>query len=182
MKKLTTDEIQRFRHAPEALSDVHRVPLCGVLDNVRSLYNVGSIFRTSDAVMVRELVLTGYTPRPPRREIDKTALGSTKTVPWRYVPDVTDALSLLRSEGWSICAVEVTDRSTSIYEFDDLPTEPLVLVFGNEITGISDRALPLCDRSIEIPMYGTKHSLNVAVAYGIAVYEIARRMRSGNPR
>lgn len=173
MKKLTFDEIEVNRLTADKARSTPRLPLTVVLDNVRSLYNVGSIFRTADAVLLAELVLTGFTPRPPRREIAKTALGATETVPWRYVHSPRDAVKALKQEGHTIAALELTAGSVPLHEFHP-PRSPLALVLGNEVTGINEDLLGLCDTAIAIPMHGTKHSLNVAVAFGVAAYHFER--------
>lgn len=176
MRKLTYDEIRTRRLDDKDAPQSPRLPLCGVLDSVRSLYNVGSVFRTADALWMEELILTGFTPHPPRREIDKTALGATKTVPWRYVTDPVHALQILRSEGYELWAVELTTASVPLHSITSIPGR-LALVFGNEVTGIAPRVLAACNRAVDIPMHGTKHSLNIAVAFGIACYHVSSQMR-----
>lgn len=170
MRKLTHFEIARRRLAPSDMSTVDRMPVISLLDNIRSLYNVGSIFRTADGAMLQELILTGFTPTPPRREIEKTALGATETVPWKYIRDPLEAITLYRDRGFSIVCLEQTDSSIS-YRSLTRENFPLILVVGNELTGISPGVVAQCDRALEIPMHGSKHSLNVAVAFGIAVFE-----------
>jgi tRNA G18 (ribose-2'-O)-methylase SpoU len=176
MRKLTHAEISLKRIPIDDISKATRVPLIVVVDNVRSLYNVGSVFRTSDGAMIEKLVLTGFTPRPPRKEIEKTALGSTTSVPWEYRKNAPEILLELKKKGYKICCVELTDCSIPYYEIAKSDF-PLCLVVGNEIAGVSKEILDLSDVSIEIPMFGTKQSLNVAVAYGIAVFELARVWR-----
>ncbi|MDQ1267043.1 MAG: rRNA (guanosine2251-2-O)-methyltransferase, partial [Bacteroidota bacterium] len=148
-------------------------PVSLMLHRVRSLYNVGSIFRTSDSALVKDLVLCEFTPHPPRKEIEKTALGAVDSVPWRYFKKTEDAIGTLKSEGNKIIAVEITDKKR---RYDSLKIEefPLCLVLGNELTGLDDEVLNLCDDAIEIPMHGVKHSLNVSVAAGIVVFEAVR--------
>ncbi len=173
MRKLSYEELTQRRLTPSRIRQVERHPITIVLDNIRSLYNVGSIFRTADAIRAQELILCGYTPRPPRPEIDKTALGATESVPWRCVPLCTDAVRELRSRGVRVFAVELTDESrpyTSLTPADF----PAAFVFGNEIVGIQPEVLHQCDAALAIPMYGVKHSLNVAVAAGIVLYEALR--------
>ncbi|MCX6136996.1 MAG: RNA methyltransferase [Ignavibacteriales bacterium] len=149
------------------------MPIYALLDNIRSLYNVGSVFRSSDGVRLKKLFLTGFTPYPPRKEIDKTALGATKTVPWSYFSDPLEAVSEIKASGIKLCALELTD-STKPY-FEITPKDlPLCLMVGNEITGISKPLLDAADFSVEIPMIGFKQSLNVAVAYGIVMYDLLR--------
>ena len=170
MRKLSTEEIRANRFTPEELQSAERMPVVVLIDNVRSLYNVGSIFRTSDAARVQKLYLTGFTPHPPRKEIEKTALGATKTVPWEYFKEPSDALAAIRADGFRICLLEQT--TASIPHTALTPEHlPLCIVVGNEITGISGEIAGQADMAIEIPMHGLKHSLNVAVAYGIAIYQ-----------
>ncbi len=177
MRKLSYDEISRKRHKPEQITDDLRIPVTVLVDNVRSLYNVGSIFRTSDGAMVQQLLLTGFTPHPPRKEIEKTALGSTRTVKWEYFKDPLEAIRQLKEERVKVCCLELTDRSVA-YDSIQPVDFPLCLVIGNEIVGVSPEVIQQCDLAIEIPMFGMKQSLNVAVAYGIAVFELARTWRA----
>ena len=176
MKKLSHDEIAKHRFTIEQLHQAERNPIYVILDNVRSLYNVGSIFRTSDGARVSKLFLCGYTPFPPRKEIEKTALGATKTVPWEYTKDPLSAIHIMKSQDIPICVLEHTDHSTP---YSSLRKEdfPLCLVIGNEITGVSKELLQQADKAIDIPMFGLKQSLNVAVAFGIAVFEFVRVLR-----
>ena len=176
MKKLSHAEIAQKRLTPEQLKTAERLPVYAVLDNIRSLYNVGSIFRTSDGARVSKIYCCGYTPYPPRREIEKTALGATLTVPWEHHRDTASAVSELRDRGVRICVLEQTDRSVP---YDSLSAEefPLALVIGNEITGVTKEIVSAADRAIEIPMFGLKQSLNAAVAYGIAVYAFVKLLR-----
>jgi 23S rRNA (guanosine2251-2'-O)-methyltransferase len=173
MKKLTHDEIAKNRSTLDTLHQVKKLPVYALLDNIRSNYNVGSIFRTSDGVMIEKLYLCGYTPHPPKKEILKTALGSTESVHWEYVKDPKEAVLKLKNEGIKICALELTSKSTPYFKMNG-ETFPLCLLVGNEITGVSQNLLDLCDFSIEIPQYGIKQSLNVAVAYGIAIFELRK--------
>jgi tRNA G18 (ribose-2'-O)-methylase SpoU len=173
MHKLTHDEISKNRRKLDEFESVQRNPIYAMADNIRSLYNVGSIFRSSDGALLNTLFLTGYTPHPPRKEIDKTALGSTLTVPWEYHKDPLDAVAKLKDQKVKICVLELTDKSVPYY---DLTKEdfPLCLVIGNEISGVSKEIIEKADMGIEIPMYGHKQSLNVAVAYGIVLYDCLR--------
>lgn len=169
MEKLSYTQLLQLRLTAEQLKTVERFPVSVILDNVRSLYNVGSMFRTADACRITELVLTGYTPAPPRKEISKTALGAEETVPWIYLPTAKDAVLRANNMGHTTVAIELTDDAISIEEVVSL-SYPLTLVLGNELTGITKEALDLCTTSAVIPMFGIKHSLNVAVAAGIAMY------------
>jgi tRNA G18 (ribose-2'-O)-methylase SpoU len=180
MRKLTHAEISTKRVPEGQIEKAKRIPLVVLVDNVRSLYNVGSIFRTSDGAMIEKLILAGYTPHPPRKEIEKTALGSTKSVPWEYSKHPAEALRTLKNDGYKICCLELTDKSIHYYDIKRADF-PLCLVVGNEISGVSKEIIEVCDVSIEIPMYGIKQSLNVAVAYGIAVFELAKICRKGEP-
>jgi tRNA G18 (ribose-2'-O)-methylase SpoU len=173
LRKLTHDEIASRRLSKGNIHETPRIPIIGMLDNIRSMYNVGSIFRTSDGAFIRELYLTGYTPRPPRREISKTALGATDTVPWSYFADPLEAIAAARSSGARICVLEHTTKSVPYHTLDKSDF-PLCLVVGNELTGISPAIVAAADLAIEIPMFGTKQSLNAAVAYGIAVFDLVR--------
>ena len=173
MKKLTHDEISINRSKIEDLHKVKKLPVYVVLDSIRSNYNVGSIFRTSDGAMIEKLYLCGYTPHPPKKEILKTALGATESVSWEYVKDAKGIITKLKSQGIGICALELTDTSKKYYEISNNDF-PICLLIGNEITGVSQELIDLCDFSIEIPQYGIKQSLNVAVAYGIAIFELRK--------
>jgi 23S rRNA (guanosine2251-2'-O)-methyltransferase len=178
MKKLTHSEIASQRLKPQEIAGAKRLPLIALIDSVRSLYNVGSIFRTSDGAFVEKLILTGFTPHPPRKEIEKTALGSTLSVPWEYHQSPLEPILRLRGLGYRICCLELTHHSRSYHTLQKNDF-PLCLIVGNEIAGVSREVLELCDLAFEIPMYGTKQSLNVAVAYGIAAFECSRVWRDG---
>ena len=177
MRKLSHSEISSKRRKLDEIRATDRLPVVVVVDNVRSLYNVGSIFRTSDGVLLQKLVLTGFTPRPPRKEIEKTALGSTESVPWEYVKDPAEAVRQLKSSGFRATCLEITDQVLPYYDVT-ASKFPLCMVIGNEITGVSKDALAECETAIEIPQYGIKQSLNVAVAYGVAIYELSRIWRA----
>ncbi len=173
MKKLTHDEISLKRSTIETLHQVRKLPVYVILNSIRSNYNVGSIFRTSDGAMIEKLYLCGYTPCPPKKEVLKTALGSTESVMWEYVKDAKTIINELKSKAIQICALELTEKSVPYHQItsDDFP---ICLIVGNEITGVSQELLDLCDKSIEIKQYGIKQSLNVAVAYGIAIFELRK--------
>ena len=181
MKKLTHAQIAEKRPKKETLHTLERLPVTVVVDSVRSLYNVGSIFRTSDGVLLEKLVLTGFTPTPPRKEIEKTALGATESVPWQYVRDPREAIQKLKQEGLKACCLELTDSTVPYYTMTRTDF-PLLLVIGNEITGVSKEVLSECDLALEIPQFGIKQSLNVAVAYGIAIFELNRIWREPKKR
>ncbi|HVZ26948.1 MAG TPA: RNA methyltransferase [Sediminibacterium sp.] len=166
MEELGRLSVTQFRAA-------HKHPIVVVLDNIRSMHNVGSVFRTADAFLIAGVYLCGYTPRPPHRDIQKTALGATETVQWTYFPDTLSALLALKQEGYLIYAVEQTDQSVLLPDFQ-VPEHPFALVFGNEVAGVADPVLGVCDGSIEIPQFGMKHSLNISVAAGIVLWEMVR--------
>ncbi len=176
MKKLSLKEIEQHRLSVAEAKTARRYPIYVLLDNIRSLHNVGSIFRTADAARVEKVLLCGITGSPPRKEIDKTALGATETVPWEYYPDALNALRWLKSQSISIIALEHTAESSPHWEVQ-YPF-PCCLVIGNEVWGIQEMVLEQTDMAIEIPMYGAKHSLNVGVAFGIAVYEMVKQFQS----
>jgi tRNA G18 (ribose-2'-O)-methylase SpoU len=177
-RKLTHDEISKNRINAHEIHSKMRNPIYVLADNIRSLYNVGSLFRSADGALVKKLYLTGYTPHPPRKEIEKTALGATLTVPWEYFRDPLDAIAELHDQKVSVCVVEHTNRSIPYYQIQ--PSEfPICLVVGNEITGVSKEIIEAADMAIEIPMFGTKQSLNVSVAFGIVLYEAVKILQTG---
>lgn len=173
MKKLTYLDGLLATPSLEAVQQRLRRPISVVLDNVRSLYNVGSIFRTSDAAGVERLYLTGITGQPPRPEISKAALGAEHSVPWEYFSDPVAIVRQLKSRGYGIVILEHTDQSCIYHQVQY--RFPLCLVVGHEISGVSDAVVELADLAVEIPMFGLKRSLNVVVAYGIAIYEIVKQ-------
>lgn len=150
--------------------ELEKRPLIVVTDNVRSMHNIGSIFRTADAFLVREIVLGGISGCPPHPEIAKTALGAENTVKWRHVDDTYREVERLKYEGWRICVLEQAHDSISLQQFRKKEGERLVLVAGNEVTGVDQKIVDMADTVLEIPQYGTKHSLNVSVSTGIAMF------------
>jgi 23S rRNA (guanosine2251-2'-O)-methyltransferase len=177
LKKLLHHEILQERLKPEEALKINRFPVSLIIHNVRSLYNVGSIFRTCDSALVSELVLCGFTPHPPRKEIEKTALGAVDSVPWRYEKDIFNAIDSFKEQNIKVFALELTDKKRT---YDSLIKSdfPLCIIVGNELTGLDDNILEKCDDAIEIPMHGVKHSLNVSVATGIAIFEAVRIWKS----
>ncbi len=159
--------------SPDAIVKASRTPIYGFLDNIRSMYNVGSIFRTSDGAFLRKLYLTGYTATPEKNEVRKTALGAVETIPWEYVKDPIQVIQQLKEANVSIITLEHTSKSIPYYELT-ADIFPACIVVGNEITGISGSILEFTDYAIEIPMFGAKQSLNVAVAYGIVLFDLVR--------
>ncbi len=173
MRKLTHGEIKASRKDLTKIGEYKRNPVYVLCDSIRSIFNVGAIFRASDGAFIEKIFLAGYTPHPPRKEIDKVALGATLSVPWEYVKDPLEAVHRLKSEGIKICSLELTDNPKMIWDLkkDDFP---ICLILGNEITGVSKELIDASDFSLELPMLGMKQSLNVSVATGIALYEMIR--------
>jgi 23S rRNA (guanosine2251-2'-O)-methyltransferase len=151
---------------------VEKVPVVVVLDNIRSQNNTGSVFRTADAFRLQGVWLCGITATPPHREIHKTALGATESVDWQYFETTLEAVKILKSNGYTIVAVEQAEGSIMLPDYRPLPREKLAIIFGNEVNGIEDDVLAIADRCIEIPQFGTKHSINVSVAVGIVIWDI----------
>ncbi len=175
MRKKQTAELNRL--TPEAFKRQSKTPIVLVLDNIRSGLNVGSAFRTADAFALEGIYLCGITAKPPHREILKTAIGATDSVAWKHVEHTTAALSALRQMGYDIYLVEQTHNSIPLQDFTWQADKPLALVFGNEVKGVSEEALSLADGALEIPQYGTKHSLNVSVCIGMVVWHCFARWK-----
>jgi len=177
IKKLSYEDIIKNRKTAEQFKQSTHFPVSVILNNIRSMYNVGTFFRTCDAANVSELILTGWTPYPPRNEIEKTALGATNSVLWRYEKNIFVAIKKQKNKGEKIFAVELTHNGR---QYNSLTNSdfPLCLIFGNELTGIEDNVLEYCDESIEIPMYGIKHSLNVGICGGIVIFEAIKNCSS----
>jgi 23S rRNA (guanosine2251-2'-O)-methyltransferase len=169
MRKLNMDELNRV--SVEKFNNLCKLPVICVLDNVRSQHNIGSIFRTSDAFRIEELYLCGITATPPNREINKSALGATESVKWQYFTDSCTAVSILKKAGYKIIAVEQASGSIVLEEYDHHVSQKIALIFGNEVTGVSDDVMSLADACIEIPQFGTKHSFNVSVSAAIVMYQ-----------
>lgn len=171
MRKLRNAELNRL-----TISQYKNIPknkVVVVLDNVRSLYNVGSVFRTSDAFSIEKIVLCGITGTPPHKEIRKTAIGAEKSVEWEYAEKTSDAVAQLKSQGYQIVGVEQTSASKELSK-SLFKEEPMALIFGNEVDGVSDDVLSDCDYCIEIPQFGTKHSFNISVSVALVLWELLR--------
>jgi 23S rRNA (guanosine2251-2'-O)-methyltransferase len=175
MKKLKLEELGRI--SVDEFKDAEKLPVCIVLDNVRSLHNVGSAFRTADAFRIEKIYLTGITGTPPHREIQKSALGATESVTWEYVERPAEAVQNLKSEGYKIIIIEQTTESKPLHDFFPEPKTKYCLVFGNEVNGVSEEVIEQGDVALEIPQSGTKHSLNISVCLGIIVWELFRKLR-----
>jgi 23S rRNA (guanosine2251-2'-O)-methyltransferase len=172
MRKLKVEELGR--KSVEEFRSSDKRPIIVVLDNVRSMHNVGSVFRTADAFLLEGIYLCGYTPRPPHRDIQKTALGATETVEWTYWETTREAITALKERGYGIWAVEQASASTPLQQFKSAPGQKIAVIFGNEVEGVEAGVLTLCDGVLEIPQSGMKHSLNVSVAAGIVLWEIGK--------
>jgi len=169
MRKLKNNELKRI--TIDEFKSSKKKPIIIVLDNIRSAHNVGSIFRTSDAFLIEKLILCGITPTPPSNEIRKSALGSTNSVEWVKKEETGIAINQLKKEGYYIVGVEQVEKATEIQKFQN--NKPIALVFGHEVNGINQEIIDTCDEVIEIPQYGTKHSLNISVCAGIVMWKIA---------
>ncbi|MGL4596940.1 MAG: RNA methyltransferase [Bacteroidia bacterium] len=174
MQKLSMDELNR--KSPEEFRESEKTPLIILLDNVRSLNNVGSVFRTADAFLIHSILLCGYTGTPPHRDIQKTALGATETVAWHYEADILVAIEKLKQEGWEIWAVEQASNSVKLDTFALAGDKKYALVFGNEVEGVQQSVIDCCAGCIEIPQLGMKHSLNISVSAGIVIWELWKQL------
>lgn len=177
MRKLSLKELNR--PGLEEFKALEKAPITLVLDNIRSALNVGSAFRTADAFALEKIVLCGITARPPHREILKTAIGATESVEWAYEKDVARAIRRLKEQGCRVLAIEQADERTLLQDIRPEGGQKYALVFGNEVSGVSEEAMALVDGCVEVPQFGTKHSLNIAVCLGIVVWEFFRRWKYG---
>lgn len=174
MRKLRNEELER--HSAESIKSVEKNPFVIVLDNIRSMHNVGSAFRTADAFLCEKIFLCGITAQPPHREIHKTALGATETVDWEYHDNAMTAIAQLKAEGYKIAAIEQADESISLDKFQIRNNEKLALIFGNEVKGVEESIVKVADYVIEIPQFGTKHSINVSVAIGVVIWDLISKI------
>ncbi|WP_286756356.1 RNA methyltransferase [Roseivirga sp. UBA838] len=175
MRKISNEELNR--PDIETFRELPKHPIVLVLDNLRSMHNVGSAFRTADAFAIEAIYLCGITAQPPHREIHKTALGATDSVEWKYFGSTNEACEDLRKAGYRIAAVEQADQSILLNEFSPLPDEKLALVFGNEVFGVEESIVKSADLCLEIPQFGTKHSINVSVSIGVVLWDILSKVR-----
>ncbi len=174
-RKLKTEEIIRL--TAEEFQQAEKIPLIVVLDDVRSLHNVGSVFRTADAYRVEKIVLCGITATPPNAEIHKTALGAEFSVEWNYFSSAVEAVQALKNDGYTVFAIEQAEGSISMDDFRHDAGKRYAVVLGNEVKGVQQSVIDLCNGCLELPQFGTKHSLNVSVAAGIVIWEIAKIFR-----
>lgn len=167
MEELSRKSVDEFKQSD-------KTPVIVVLENIRSAYNVGSVFRTADAFLIEAIYIIGYSAKPPHKEIKKTALGAEGTVTWKYFKTPSEAIEELRQEGYKVFAVEQAEGSCELQAMRYEPTQKIAIVFGNEVTGVEQSTILLCDGCIEIPQLGMKHSLNIATAVGVVLWEIVR--------
>lgn len=172
MRKLSMEELNR--KSVQEFRESAKMPIVAVLENIRSAYNVGSVFRTADAFLLESIYICGYTAYPPHKEIKKTALGADETVRWKHFKTSKEAIAELKEEGYSVYAVEQAHNSISLEQFST-EGKKMAVVFGNEVTGVDQGTIEQCDGCIEIPQLGVKHSLNVSVAAGVVLWELVRR-------
>ena len=174
-KKLKLQELNRI--STSEFKEAEKTPLIIVLDNIRSLNNVGSVFRTADAFRIEKIFLCGITPQPPHRDIHKTALGATETVDWAYALDTLELVQALRSSGIKCYAIEQTENSSMLDQFQPEKNQRSALIFGNEVDGVSDDVIALSDGVIEIPQLGSKHSLNISVCNGVVIWDLFSKLK-----
>tara|TARA_B100000405_G_scaffold28601_1_gene20338 strand:- start:235 stop:762 length:528 start_codon:yes stop_codon:yes gene_type:complete len=175
MRKLKNNELNRIDL--KEFKEKNKTPIIIVLDNIRSAYNVGSIFRTSDAFLLSGIYLCGITPKPPHKEIRKTALGANESVDWKYFKNTSESIKDLKSKNYTIISIEQVKKGENLNNFTPKKEKKYALIFGNEIKGVSQEIVDLSDKCIEIPQYGTKHSLNVGISVGIIVWDFFQKMK-----
>ena len=176
MRKLKNSELDRL--SVDDFKSVTKTPLIIILDNIRSLNNIGSVFRTSDAFLIEKIYLCGITATPPHKDIHKTALGSTDTVDWEYVENTIELVENLKDEGVKVLAIEQAENATMLNEFKPEANSTYALVFGNEVKGVSQNVVSASDVVIEIPQYGTKHSLNISVSAGVVIWDLFSKLKA----
>ena len=172
MRKLSMDELNR--KSVDEFKDAKKIPVVVILENIRSAYNVGSVFRTADAFLIEFIFITGYTAKPPHKEITKTALGAHDSVDWKYFETTKEAIEELKKNEYKIFAVEQVTDSISLENISRFALDKIAFIFGNEVSGVDQEIISLCDGSVEIPQFGMKHSLNISVAAGIVLWEVVR--------
>jgi 23S rRNA (guanosine2251-2'-O)-methyltransferase len=176
MRKLKNSELDRL--SVDEYKEIVKTSITVVLDNIRSCNNIGSVFRTSDALLIENVILCGITATPPNKDIHKTALDAEKSVPWEYFEETESAVQQLKESGYHVFAVEQVENSISLPDFTPEKDQKLALVFGNEVKGVQQTVIDLCDGAIEIPQYGTKHSFNISVSAGIVLWDLVYKLRS----
>lgn len=177
MRKLKNSELDRL--SVDEFKNTEKTPIIIVLDNIRSLNNIGSVFRTSDAFLVEKIYLCGITATPPHKDIHKTALGSTETVDWEYAKSTMEVIEKLKADNVVIAAIEQAENATMLNAFQPKPNQKYALVFGNEVKGVAQKVVSGSDVILEIPQFGTKHSLNISVSCGVVVWDIFSKISVG---
>lgn len=175
MRKLKNSELNRID--VDTFKETTKTPLIVVLDNIRSLNNIGSVFRTSDAFLIEKIYLCGITATPPHKDIHKTALGATDSVAWEYVEDTLELVEKLKAEGIQTLAIEQAENATMLDEFTPEQNQKYAVVFGNEVKGVAQKVVSACDSVIEIPQFGTKHSLNISVSAGVVLWDLFSKLK-----
>ena len=175
MRKLKNSELDRL--TIDEFKKAHKTPLVVILDNIRSLNNIGSIFRTSDAFIIEKIILCGISAQPPHKDIQKTALGATESVAWEYYEQTTDAIHQLKASGYLIVSVEQTERAIELQNFELKKNRKYAVIFGNEVKGVQQEVINQSDYCIEIPQFGTKHSFNISVSAGIVLWELFKKIK-----
>lgn len=175
MRKLKNNELNRINI--EEFKSINKSPIVIVLDNVRSAHNVGSVFRTSDAFLIEKIILCGITAQPPHKDIRKTALGSTESIDWEYENSCTDSITKLKKEGYTIICIEQANESVKLGNFEIDSKQKIALVFGNEVNGVDQKIVSMSDTVLEIPQFGTKHSLNIAVSAGMVIWDLFNQLK-----
>ena len=178
MRKLKNSELNRL--SIEGFKNTEKTPLIIILDNIRSLNNIGSVFRTSDAFLIEKIYLCGITAKPPHKDIHKTALGSTDTVDWEYTENTIDLVENLKTQNVKICSIEQAENATMLNDFSPEKNTKYALVFGNEVKGVSQNVVSTSDVVIEIPQFGTKHSLNISVSCGVVVWDVYSKLSANS--
>jgi 23S rRNA (guanosine2251-2'-O)-methyltransferase len=177
IKKLKLDDLNRV--SVEDFKSQAKLPVVVVLDNLRSMHNVGSVFRTADGFSIERLYLCGITAQPPHREIEKTALGATNSIDWVHTETTVEAVLLLKEQGYKILAIEQAQDSTMLHDFVPDLNQKFALIFGNEVNGVSEEVMAIIDECIEIPQFGTKHSFNIVISAGIVLWDFFAKLRLG---
>ncbi|PCI09117.1 MAG: RNA methyltransferase [Flavobacteriaceae bacterium] len=175
MRKLKNSELDRLD--VEGFKNTSKIPLIVILDNIRSLNNIGSVFRTSDAFVIEKIYLCGITAKPPHKEIHKTALGATDSIAWEYVEDTLELIKRLKDLNIKVASIEQADNATMLQDFNVEPNQKYAVVFGNEVKGVQQEVVSASDYCIEIPQFGTKHSLNISVSCGVVLWDLFKKMR-----
>ncbi|HRW63595.1 MAG TPA: RNA methyltransferase [Bacteroidales bacterium] len=175
MRKLKNSELNRL--SVDQFKDTEKTPIIIVLDNIRSLNNIGSVFRTSDAFLIEKVLLCGITAKPPHRDIQKTALGATESVEWAYFERTLEAVSWLKQNNYQVISIEQAEHSVLLQDFKTEPGKKYAVIFGNEVKGVDQEVVNASDRCLEIPQYGTKHSFNISVSAGIVLWELFKKIK-----